>query len=331
MAPPWLSPGLFLVSGALLAASLVGCSGDDESQPRIATPSSPVSATTLTAGTCWDGARISADDALALVGELDTLETDALSELPAFAEPIDCAQPHGLEVLRVVPLVDELAKTTYLDLVDPTRPGYSALRSKVATECRAADPALTAAAEASPLDLIPTPAFAQGRRITWAPVPYASFKAGTREVLCLFEQDEPGTVRADDFRSAELDPAARVCLDADLVTVACNEPHTREQLLTLIATTAVADGQLPGSSAVNAKGEKYVALRNEAFTLFDAECDAYFRAVAPNAPDGLVAVAEFYPELWGDKNGEFSAVCTVSSPLTVAAAEMLETSTSVVG
>lgn len=322
-----------LMCGALF----VGCSGaaDGEQGAPVPAPSGSGSTTeqpTPTAGTCWSGARISADDALALVGELDTLETDALAALPALTEPVDCAEPHGIEVLSVVALTDELASTTYRELVDPTGEGYPALRSLVAAACRDDDPALVAAAEASPLDLIPTPAFAGGRRLTWTPVSYAAWQAGAREVLCIFEQDEPDTIAAADFRSAELDPTARLCLDADLVTVACDQPHTREQLLTLTATTAVAAGQLPGRDAVTGGAEKYVALRNEAFTLFDAECDAYFREVAgADAAEGLVAVAEFYPELWGDEAGEFTAVCTVSSPLAVASQKMLETSTSVVG
>lgn len=328
--PSILGTGVLLLGGLL-----AGCSGADR-EPEAASTSaagaSSIGEVVPLAGTCWSGAKISADAALELVGELDTLETDALAALPALSEPIDCANPHGIEVLSVVVLEGALAKTTYRELVDPTGSGYAALRSAIAAACRVGDPALVAAADASPLDLIPSPAFAGGRRVTWTPMPYAAWQEGREEVLCTFEQDEPGTVTAEEIRSAELDPAARLCMDADLLTVACDEPHTREQLLTLTATPAVAAGQLPGRKAVTGGDEKYVELRNEAFTLFDAECDAYFRAVAaPKVAEGLVAVAEFYPELWGDEAGEFSAVCTVSSPLAVASGKMLETSTSVVG
>lgn len=50
-----------------------------------------------------------------------------------------------------------------------------------------------------------------------------------------------------------------------------------------------------------------------------------------NEPEaGLTAVAEIYPELWGDTEGEFSVVCTVSSPLEVGRGDMVKTDRSVV-
>lgn len=325
----------------LAVTLLVGCNssggGDDtDSHAGSTTSGTPVSTTALVdgiePGTCWGDARLTADEVLVLAGEADTLAVTALEAQPAFTDPVSCDEPHGLEVYDVVTVDEEVTidVLTWASTIDPDTARHQRVRSAVAAACRRTDPALSAAADASPLDLIPSPAFAPGTSMVWFPFPYAAWQDGRQSFACALRQDEPGTVGFADFRSPKLDPNARICLDADLVTVGCDEPHTREQLLVLTATTAVAAGKLPGRRAVKDLNGEYVALSPEAFALLDAECGAYFAAVATRPAKGLAAVAEIYPPLWGDDQGEFSAVCTVSSPLDVVTDKMMETSESVV-
>ncbi len=317
----------------LLAVSLVvvGCSSDaDDPAPTSAPSISGASGTAIAPATCWGDARHPADDLVELAGAADTLAVAALEAQPVFTDPVDCAEPHGLEVYDVVTAADVDAELDEWKVaVDPDAEGHQALRSAVAAACRRTDDALSAAADATPLDVIPSPAFAPGTQVTWFPFPYDVWQAGERSFACALRQDEPGTTAYADFGSADLDPSLRVCLDRDLVTVACNEPHTREQLLVLTATPAVAAGKLPGIEAVKDDGGEYVDLSREALSLLDAECSTYYDLVASDPDEELVTYAELYPELWGED--EFSAVCTVSSPLDVAADRMVVTKSSVVG
>ncbi|WP_162602533.1 hypothetical protein [Nocardioides daejeonensis] len=312
---------------ALVATLLAGCSGDD-GDPGHSVPAP--AATAPLAGTCFDGATLDDQDALALIGELDTLAVTEVRALPTYADPVACDEPHRLEVYAVVDAPK--GARDYAAALDPDADRYQAIRSAVAAACREeADPALSAAADASPLDVIPHPAFVADIRTTFVPFPYADWQAGERRFACVLRQETPRSVRYADFQAPALDPTLRVCLDADLTTVACDTSHTREQLLVLTATPAVAAGQLPGRKAIKEDdGGRYVDLRPEAFQLLDDECAAYFALLANEPATGLTAVSEIYPELWGDEAGEYSAVCTVSSPLDVARDQMVVTDRSVV-
>ncbi len=157
--------------------ALGGCTGDDSSE--AGEPAPPVLGTTgPEPGTCFGGATLASDDALALIGELDTVAVAAVRDLPTYDDPIACDQPHQLEVYAVVD-APKVARN-YNAVLDSGAKDHQRIRSAVAASCRdEADPALAAAADASPLDLIPSPAFVGGIRTSFVPFPYADWRAGS--------------------------------------------------------------------------------------------------------------------------------------------------------
>lgn len=326
-------PRIGATSAVVCMLLLAACTGDDGTSQDAAPPAGEPGV--VAADTCFGGETLSDADALDLLGEIDSTEIAAVRDLPTYDDPVACSEPHRLEVYAVVDAPKGPADNAadYAAALDSTRANHQEIRSAVAAACREeADPMLAAAADASPLDLIVTPAFGADIEVTALPFPHAAWQQGDRRFACVLRQEEPRALRYADFQTPDLDPALRICQDAELVTVACDEPHTREQLLVMTATPAVAAGDLPGRKAVKEDdGGTWVKLRDEVYEQLDAECAAYFTLIAHDPDEGLSPVAELYPEGWGDDDGEFSAVCTISSPLGVAAADMLETSRSVVG
>ena len=113
---------------ALVLVALSGCSGADspEGNPPASAAAKPVKA--LAKGTCWGGESL--PEALGAKGFEAWVEKyaggdkalgDSMRDDAAFSTPVDCSEPHALELYNIVgldPRLDAQVKD-YADLLDP--------------------------------------------------------------------------------------------------------------------------------------------------------------------------------------------------------------------
>ena len=135
----------------------------------------------------------------------------------AFAEEIDCSEPHSLELYNVVQVAPALTAQVkdYADLLDQKSPLYLKIRDQVNDRCMAGSAYGRAQRKAGglPVQLEPALNVDAGLHVAWDPFPADLWARGQKKFVCTFEQEEPGTLRFADIPTSRLPVAARVCLD----------------------------------------------------------------------------------------------------------------------
>jgi len=213
----------------------------------------------MSAGQCLVGGRLHDDpDALsAALGRYGIGAFESLGDQPAWTDPVDCDQPHELEVYGVVGLPPQVESevASYADLVNVDSHVYREVADEVARGCALAFGPAATAARSAPLavDVVPAWSANAGVSVTWAPSPAASWDRGVHTFACLFEQSRPGTVRLADVASADFPTAARSCL-LGTAFVPCGRRHDAERIATIGLDRAVAQGQIVGARAVDEAG-----------------------------------------------------------------------------
>lgn len=310
----------------VLLLTLAGCSGGDDAEPqRQSTSSAPVK--TLAAGTCWSDQHL--PDALGADGFESWVEKyadgddelgEAMRDDAAYAEEIDCSEPHALELYRVVEVSPELTAQLdgYTTLLDRTSELYRKVRDEVNSRCMADSPYGRAERKAGPLpvQLGPSLNVDGGLRLTWDPFPADLWAKGQQRFVCNFEQEEPGTLRFADLTTNKVPVEARVCLNTPSKYVPCSGRHQAEDIGEMMLNTAIAQGQIAGDGAVRkgSKGE-FVRLPEAQYARLDKVCGTLFRAVS-TPKGGLEARA--YPgaaDQWPTENGVYLASCFVLQPV----------------
>jgi hypothetical protein len=273
-------------------------------------------ASAMSPGHCLVGARVRDNpDALAVaLGRYGMAAFETLGDDPAWTDPVECSEPHQIEVYGVAALPASLdeAIRSYADLVRPGTRVYRAVDAEVSRGCAVAFPPAAAASRGAPLavDIVPALAPAAGLSIGWAPTPAAAWDQGVHTFACLFEQARPGTVLLDDLSSPAFPASARVCLRRTAI-VGCGQRHDAERIATIRLDRAVAQGQVAGARAVDEAGR--VDLGPDVWSALDGVCQRYLDAVAPEHAPGLRGVANTYPEVFPDADGKYIVLCTAQA------------------
>jgi hypothetical protein len=284
------------------------------------------------AGQCFAGSRVGDDvDALAAdlarygVGVFTTLSDD-----PTWTDPVDCAEPHQVEVYGVVELPPALDADleTYAAVVDPDPAVYAAVDDEVRRGCALSFAPAATAARSAPLAVDVTPTLSPGARVslTWAPTSEASWERGVHTFACLFEQDRPGRLRLADVASGDFPAAARSCL-RDNAFVPCGRPHDAERIAVIDLDRAVAQKQVAGERAVDDAGR--VNLGSDVWSALDGVCQRYLEAAIPQHAPQLRGVADTYPELYPDADGRYVVLCSAQAPFGAAPTSAIVTTGSV--
>jgi hypothetical protein len=271
----------------------------------------------MSVGQCLVGARLrdNPDALAAALARYGIGAFDALGAESAWTDPVDCDQPHELEVYGVVGLPPQVESEvgSYADLVNVDSHPYREVADEVTRGCALSFGPAATAARSAPLavDVVPAWSATAGVSVMWAPSPPASWDRGDHSVACLFEQARPGTVRLADLASADFPSAARSCL-MGTAFVPCGQRHDAERVATIGLDRAVAEGQIAGARAVDEAG--HVDLGADAWHALDGVCERYLDAVAPHHPPGLRGVANTYPELYPDADGRYTVLCSAQAP-----------------
>jgi hypothetical protein len=286
----------------------------------------------MSVGECLVGARLrdnpeglSAALELYGIGAFETLGDD-----PAWTDPVDCATPHELEVYGVVALPPNVESeiASYGALVNADTRVYRQVDAEVTRGCALAFDPAAVAARSAPLsvDVVPFWGPDAGISVTWTASPAAAWDEGDHWFACLFEQSRPSTLRLADIASGDFPAASRVCL-MGTTFVSCARRHDAERLATVRLDRAVAQGQLAGARAVDDAGQ--VNLGVEAWSALDGVCQRYLDAVAPHHARGLRGVANTYPELFPDPDGNYSVLCSAQAPFGSGPSSAVATASSV--
>jgi hypothetical protein len=324
-----------LATVTTLAAAACGSDsgGLDDLSARAARAGADSTApTAITVGRCLVGARLR-DNPDAFSAALARYGMDAFESLgddPAWTDPVDCGQPHEIEVYGVVGLPPQVESevASYADLVNAESHVYRDVADEVTRGCALSFGPAATAARSAPLavDVVPAWSASAGVSVTWAPSPAASWDRGDHTFACLFEQARPGTVRLADVASAAFPSAARSCL-MGTAFVPCGQRHDAERIATIGLDRAVAQGQIGGARAVDEAG--HVDLGSDAWQALDGVCQRYLDAVAPHHPSGLRGVANTYSELYPDAGGRYTVLCSAQSPFGVGPSSAVVTAGSV--
>jgi hypothetical protein len=273
--------------------------------------------TATSAGVCLAGARLR-DNPDGLSTALSRYGMDAFESLgddPAWTDPVDCSEPHEIEVYGIVslPAAIDGAVGSYADLVTPGTRVYRAVEDEVTRGCAVAFDPAAAASRGAPLSIDVIPFWSQdaGVAIAWAPSPAAAWDQGEHTFACLFEQSHPDTVRLADVSTADFPVTGRVCLRGTAF-VSCGQRHDAERIATIRLDRAVDQGQVAGARAVDDAGRVDIGV--DAWRALDGVCQRYLDAVAPDHDPGLRGVANTYPELYPDPDGHYAVMCSAQAP-----------------
>jgi hypothetical protein len=275
---------------------------------------------TLAVGQCLAGARLrdNPDGLAAALARYGIGAFESLGDDPAWTDPVDCGEPHQLEVYGVVGLPPQVESevASYADVVNVDSHVYREVSDEVTRGCALSFGPAATAARSAPLavDVMPAWSANAGVSVTWAPSPAASWDRGEHRFACLFEQARQGTVRLADLASADFPSAARSCL-MGTAFVPCGQRHDAERIATVGLDRAVAEGQIVGARAVDEVGR--VDLGSDAWQALDGVCQRYLDAVAPHHATGLRGVANTYPELYPDADGRYTVLCSAQAPFGV--------------
>lgn len=309
----------------LLAGALAGCGGDAAKSPGAkAAGDAPGKA--LTAGTCWDDDRL--PDALGpkafqawvekyAVG--DTARGDAMRDDAAFEKLLDCTQPHSLELYNVVALDPALGTQVkdYADLLDQKSALFRRIGDQINSRCLAGSaydvPARSKGGLA--VQLSPFLNSGGGLHVAWDPFPADLWAKGQRKFVCIFAQDQPGTLRFADLTTGRVPVAARVCLNTPSSYVPCSGRHQAESIADLGLSAAIEKGQLPGSKAVR-KGPDglFVAISDAQYARLDKVCQTFLSAVSARKGELSGRAYLGSPRLWPTKEGRYVATCFAVKP-----------------
>jgi hypothetical protein len=313
-------------AAALLAATttlaITGCapgSGgtlDDASALAAGISPDASAADSIKTGQCFAGARLR-DNPTALSTTLSREGMGAFTALgdqPTWTDPVECDQPHQIEVYGVVglpPRVDA-SITSYADVLDPESAVYHAVDDEVVRGCALTLAPSTTATRSAPMAVDVTPFWAAGSGIatSWSAMPSAAWDGGDHAFACLFELDRPGTARLADSSTSDFPADARSCLMGSSF-VACGQRHDEERIASVGLDWAVAQGQVAGARAVDDAGR--VNLGAAAWATLDGVCQRYLDAVAPHHDAKLRGVANTYPELYPDAAGHYTVLCSARS------------------
>lgn len=315
----------------VLAVLLTGCSGDPDGAADPADPAQPsesqeAAPRVLEAGTCWTDALLSdalgEDDFEALVAEHagdDPARAESLRDDAAFAEEVDCAEPHALELYNTVELPPRLDRrvTSYGALLDPEGDLHERVRDAVNQACLAPSPYGRAERRAGDLRVQLAPALSEesGLRLAWDPFPADLWEEGERRFVCTLEQDEPGELRFDDLATSAVPVSARTCLNTPGRVVPCNRPHQAEEIGEMVLNSAVAAGDINAERAIREGDEgPFVALADAEYERLDQVCRRLLRSVSTGRPD---VEARAFPgglDQWPTREGAYVASCFALKP-----------------
>jgi hypothetical protein len=301
----------------LLALVLTSCSSPDV--PGIGGKKKKEQVPVLAAGTCWSAASLGADESgvrdVAEENGVDLATASAvMGQRPAFAEPLDCAQAHALEVYRLVELPGLTPRlTSYGVLLRTDQDLYVTLSRRLRNECM--EPRLARAAARTGLPgVVMDPALPAGMHLEWAPPSPEQFAAGQRGFACLFTQSAPGTHRYATVFTRDLPTALRTCiLSRRLRYVDCARKHDRERIAVLQVRQAVLARRFPGRKAIR-KGPqgRYLAASAARYAALDRACTTYLRSISTTKK--LTGIAEIDLDFWPAADGSYPIVCEASTP-----------------
>jgi hypothetical protein len=285
----------------------------------------------IEADTCLGGARFSdSESSLAdAVATYGLAAYEALADDPSWTDVVDCSEPHTFEVYGVVSLPAELDDriSSYSDLLTPSSGLAGAIHEALSRECAAAINPTVSVPTPRRLDVDTYPLTpADIGAFTTEPSPPTAWVAGDRTFGCLFEQPTPATVMVDDLTSPAFPLDERTCLEGTRF-VTCTKPHDVERIATLVVDRAVDAKELAGLRAVDEFGS--VDLGDEQWAALDTVCQDYLAAISDEPTSGLRGVADTYPELYPDDEGQYSILCTAQSRFGTSSDDKVVSSTSV--
>ncbi len=308
----------------LLLGTLAACGGEDKAPKRETVADKPVKS--LDKGTCWSPEKLV--DALGAKGFAawvkkyaggDGASGDSLRDDAAFAEKIDCSEPHALELYNVVELSPRLSGQVkeYADLLDQKSALYRSVRDEVNDRCMAGSPYGVAQRKAGrlPVQLGPSLNVNGGLHVAWDPFPADLWAKGQHKFVCTFEQDEPGTLMFADVTTSKLPIAARVCLNTPGKYVPCSGKHQAEDFAEMMLNTAIERGDINGKKAIRTGAQgRYVALADAEYAKLDKVCQTLLGSVS-KVKGGVTARA--YPgsvSQWPTPSGAYVASCFALKP-----------------
>jgi hypothetical protein len=321
-----MSSAARLLLAVLLVAALAGCGGDDTPKSPRADASSKAPAKALMRGTCWDDTHL--PDALGEAGFGDWVKkyaggdatlSESMRDDAAFSQPVDCSEPHSLELHDVVALSPALNRqvTAYAALLDQKSRLYRKVRDRVSERCLARSSYGRAQRKAGGVDvqLSPWLSEASGLHVAWDPFPADLWAKGQHKFVCTFEQDKPGTLRFADLTTRKVPVTARVCLNTPRKYRPCSGKHQAEVIAEMTLNSAIAKGQVAGRKAIRTGEDgKYVALSDGQYAKLDKVCQTLFTMVSARR-GGVVGRA--YPGTatqWPTKSGDYAASCFALKP-----------------
>lgn len=318
----------------LLTTSLSACGNDamTPADPGLETESPSIVAedTDVAPGTCYGGETLTDNpQALkALVEEYGEESRVALGDNPTFADEVDCAEPHRIEVTGSSALPSDLGPRVegYRDLLDKDSDLYADLRVGVTAGCNSNDKLLADVSERASIPLSAGPGYGKGYRNGWEPSPADAWESGDRSFICMFVQDTPSPTRAADFYTADFPARSRTCISGAKF-VDCSSDHTVERFGVLLLNEAIDAGDLPGEQAAAKDGT--LNFSDDQWAALDKSCERFFAAVEQDADPGLTGVTEAPTELWPDETGTNQVFCTAASPIGVKTKDVRHTSTSI--
>ena len=237
----------------------------------------------------------------------------------AFSNPVECTEPHTLELYNIVGLDPRLDAqvTSYTDLLDPSTALYRKVRDQVYSRCLA--PSVYGAAQRRagglPVQLGPALSAQGNLHVAWDPFPAHLWAKGQHEFVCTFEQDDPGTLMFADLPTRRTPISARVCVNTPRTYVSCRSRHQAEDIAEMTLDTAVAQGEITGRAAVR-KGPKgqIVVVSDAQYTKLDRICQTLFRKVS-TVGGGVVGRAYLgSADMWPDETGSYLASCFALKP-----------------
>lgn len=161
----------------------------------------------------------------------------------------------------------------------------------------------------APVQLGPALSSSGGLHLAWDPFPADLWGRGEKKFVCIFVQDEPGTLRFADLPTSNVPVATRVCSNPPGTYVPCSDPHRAEDIGEMVLNTAIDKGLVTGRGAVR-QGAKsaFVALSGAEYATLDKVCRTLLSSVS--SVGGVVARA--YPgaaSQWPTRSGAYVASC----------------------